>query len=146
MHPLWQPPVVAAIEAAASAHLGRRWVAQRFTDLHDKASHPAGILHGDGFSVFAKFDLDVWKSEQFTTELRGLNLVRDRSPVATPQPVGAGVIDVEPGSLLLLEAIAEIPVENRRPEFRRNGGTRSSTLAVQMTLVLPASTSTEPSA
>ena len=32
------------------------------------------------------------------------------------------------------------------PLFRRNGGTRSSTLAVQMTFVLPASTSTDPSA
>ena len=32
------------------------------------------------------------------------------------------------------------------PVFRRNGGTRSSMLAVQMTFVLPASTRTEPSA
>src|SRR5205085_5739072 len=32
------------------------------------------------------------------------------------------------------------------PELRRNGGTRSSTLAVQMTLVRPTSISTEPSA
>src|SRR5476649_1624796 len=32
------------------------------------------------------------------------------------------------------------------PELRRNGGTRSSTLAVQMTLVLPALMSTDPSA
>jgi hypothetical protein len=32
------------------------------------------------------------------------------------------------------------------PVLRRNGGTRSSMLAVQMTLVLPASMKTEPSA
>jgi fructosamine-3-kinase len=47
--------------------------------------------------------------EQFTAELHGLNLLRQRTLVATPRPIAAGVVRLEAGALLLLEAISEVP-------------------------------------
>ena len=49
-------------------------------------------------------------------------------------------VDVARGSMPYSAVTQPLPL------LRRNGGTRSSTLAVQITLVRPASTSTEPSA
>jgi hypothetical protein len=53
-HPLRRAAVARAVEAAASAHLGRPWRRAGFTDLSDRASHPCGVFHGRPFSVFAK--------------------------------------------------------------------------------------------
>ena len=74
-HPLLGPAVRAQIERAASAHRGRRWVAQGFTSLDDRASHPCGILHGAPFSVFAKLGPSAAAREEFTAELAGLRLI-----------------------------------------------------------------------
>jgi len=49
-------------------------------------------------------------------------------------------VDVARGSMPYSAVTQPLPV------FRRNGGTRSSTLAVQITLVRPASMKTDPSA
>ena len=106
MHPLQLPAIVASVERAASAHLGRGWTATAFTDLDDRASHPAGVFHGRSFSVFAKLDREA---EQFRAELRGLEYLRTQAPVATPRPVAAGVVAVDGGVLLLLEAVTEVP-------------------------------------
>jgi hypothetical protein len=57
-HPLLEGAVVAAIERAASAHLGRPWVSRGFTDLSERASHPCGVLDGEPFSVFAMLAVD----------------------------------------------------------------------------------------
>jgi hypothetical protein len=59
IHPLLEAEVKSAIESEASRHLGRRWVADAFTDLADRASHPCGLLHGEPFSVFATLSLDL---------------------------------------------------------------------------------------
>ncbi|WP_410822208.1 fructosamine kinase family protein [Micromonospora sp. 050-3] len=116
------------MERAASAHLGRAWVASGFTDLNDRASHPCGLLHGDAFSVFAKLDASAEGHEQFDAELRGLNLLRQRAAVMTPASVGAGVIDFGAGSLLLLEAIPEIAAEARSVNQWRSIGHALATL------------------
>jgi len=65
IHPLLAAEAKSAIESEASSHLGRRWVADAFTDLVDRASHPCGLLHGEPFSVFAKLSLDRAAGEQF---------------------------------------------------------------------------------
>jgi fructosamine-3-kinase len=121
-HVLERPPVVREIERAASAHLGRKWVVRGFTDLNDRASHPCGLLHGEPFSVFAKLDPTAEGGEQFIAELLGLNLLRDRTPVTTPTPIASGVIQVEAGWVLLLEAISEVPAEARSPHQWRSIG------------------------
>lgn len=94
------------IEQAVSARLGRAWRAAKVTDLNDRASHPCAVVHGrDGFDVFVK---QVGKPEG-VAELKGLNLIRRLSGVRTPVPVGDGVVDLDQGCLLLLEALPEVP-------------------------------------
>jgi hypothetical protein len=100
-HPLLESAVVCEIERAASTHLGRRWISGVFTDLDDRASHPSGVLHGQPFSVFAKISVAADADDQFTAELNGLALLRQRGQIATPTPIAAGVISLETGALLL---------------------------------------------
>jgi hypothetical protein len=103
-HPLLGAPVLAAIERAASAHRGRRWVGQGFTSLDDRASHPCGILHGTPFSVFAKLGPAVGAREQFTAELTGLRLLRRAAPV--PVPVTSGLAKTPAGLAAYLAVVA----------------------------------------
>jgi fructosamine-3-kinase len=112
-HPLQRPAVVREIERVTSAHLGRPWTTHGFTGLDDRASHPCGVLHGEGLSVFAKLDPGPGHGDQFTAELKGLRLIRDVATVATPVPVAEGVLETEAGWLLLLEAIPEVPASER---------------------------------
>jgi fructosamine-3-kinase len=123
-HPLLDPVIVAAIERAASAHRGRPWSAQRFTDLNDRAAHPSGILHGSPFSVFAKLAYAADGREQFAAELQGLDLITRLAAVRTPTPVATGVVRAGTGWLLLSEALPERVGEARTPEdFRAIGHT-----------------------
>lgn len=100
-HPLLRAR--AAVERATSAHLGRPWTAVRFTDLNGRASHPAGVFHGAGFSVFAKLGAHP-------SEPAGLALLGRHAP--TP-----GLVAYLDG-LLLLAAVEEGP-----PDWREAGRT-----------------------
>jgi fructosamine-3-kinase len=111
-HPLLEPDVLAAIEHAAADHVGRTWQLVGFVDLSERASHPCGLLHGEGLSVFAKSGT-ISDAEQFEAELRGLGLIRRLSPVGTPAPIATGVVVVGERSILLTEALQERPPEQR---------------------------------
>lgn len=100
-HPLLHPGVTQAVERAA----GRSWSRSGFVDLGDLSSHPAGVFLGTPFSVFVKLD----GVAQVTAELAGLSLVRARTSVATPAPVGEGLVALDSLALLLLEAVPEVP-------------------------------------
>ena len=122
--PLLDHDIKHAIERAASHHLGRSWVSRSFTDLNDRASHPAGVLHGQSVSVFAKLGLEADAAEQFASELRGLAFVRQQAGVATPTPIGRGLVHLDPGCLVLFEALPERPPEARtRDDWRAIGHT-----------------------
>jgi fructosamine-3-kinase len=112
-HPLLGPAVQTAIERAASAHRGRRWVREGFTSLDDRASHPSGILHGMPFSVFAKLSGAADAREQFTAELAGLRLLHQAAGVPVPVLVASGLAETPAGALLLYEALPERPPEAR---------------------------------
>ncbi|MHB1517464.1 MAG: fructosamine kinase family protein [Acidimicrobiales bacterium] len=105
--PLCDKAVVREIERVASAHFRCRWTSQGFADLRDRASHPAGILRGQPFSLFAKMSLAEDGPGLLAAELDGLELLRRRGRVATPTPVGPGVVELEVGSVLLAEAASE---------------------------------------
>ena len=121
-HPLRDPEIVTSIERAASEHLGRRWVSQGFTDLNDRASHPAGVLHGEPFSVFAKFSRAAIARDQFTAELAGLALLTRLARIPTPVPLASGLIELPHGWLLLFEALPEVlPHARGRSEWRSIG-------------------------
>jgi fructosamine-3-kinase len=123
-HPLLESAVVSEIERAASAHLGRGWTSGVFTDLDDRASHPCGVLYGQPFSVFAKVSVAGDADAQFTAELNGLALLRQRGQIATPTPIATGVISLETGALLLFEALTErLPDARRREDWTAIGHT-----------------------
>ena len=115
-HPLLEARVRAALERAVSDSLGRAWAIRSFANLDDRASHPAGILYGDDFSVFAKLSVEQNGAELFRAELGGLAVLRERAEVATPTPVGEGLIFVNPGVLFVSEALTERPPSERTPE------------------------------
>jgi len=106
-HPLLAPVIVDTVERAAAAHLGRAWARTGFTDLNHRASHPCGIFTGTPCSVFAKLDGSPDAAERFTAELRGLRLIRSVTAVATPVPVGGGIVATAAGTVLLFEALPE---------------------------------------
>src|SRR5258708_14955423 len=120
--PLASAEVVREVERAASAHLGRPWASQGFTDRSDRSSHPCGIHHGQPFSVFVKLSTAPDGREQFLAELGGLNLIRRLAQVAAPVPVGSGIGSIEAGQLLLIEALPERPAGSRTPtDYRAIG-------------------------
>lgn len=105
-----------SIERAVCAHLGRAWSARSFTDLGDRASHPCGIVRGEGFAVFVKYG----DAGHFGAELAGLTLLRSAG-ASTPAPidvaeVAASAAEPTTTGVLLLEAIDEIPAERRTPQ------------------------------
>ena len=116
-HPLLGPAIVAQIERAARAHLGRPWRSRGFTSLDERSSHPCGIFHGPRLSIFAKLGP---ARDQFTAELAGLRFLRQRAGIPTPEPVAGGLIDLPGGALLLFEALPE-----RLPAARQPGDWRS---------------------
>ena len=116
------------VERAAAAHLGRPWTSLRFTDLSERAAHPAGIYRGRHFSVFAKLAAAPDGPEQFAAELRGLGLLRQRAGVRTPVPVSGGLVVTETGVLLLLEALPERPAGRRSRDDCRAIGTAIAAL------------------
>jgi len=131
-HPLLDEDIKHAIESAASHHLGRGWLSSSFTDLNDRASHPCGLLHGHPFSVFVKLSRDMDAAEQFTSELNGLALLRQRAGIVTPTPIGSGVVVLELGCLLLFEALPERPPEARtRDDWRSLGHALATVHQVQ---------------
>jgi fructosamine-3-kinase len=124
LHPLLDAHVRYSIERAATEYLGRTWTCTSFTNLNDQASHPAGILHGRQLSVFAKLGAGVDVVEQFTSELAGLDFVRQHAALATPTPVGSGVLALENRCLLLFEALRErLPAARTRADWRAIGRT-----------------------
>jgi len=112
-HRLLSPTILDAVVSATSSHLGHGWNSTSFTDLNDRASHPAGIVHGDSFSVFAKASFVDGGDEVFRAELAGLELLRERAGVTVPVPIGPGLVQFDDGWLLLYEAVNEHAPETR---------------------------------
>jgi protein-ribulosamine 3-kinase len=105
------------IEAAVTAYLGRAWQVTRAEGKTDEASHPAAILANDAYAVFVKLGEGDLALDQLTQEAVGLRLLTEQSGVLTP--VVIGVIQVENGALLILEAVQ---VTDREPLHWRQMG------------------------
>lgn len=122
MHPLLVDVVRGRVEAAVSGHVGSAWQVKRFVDLDDRASHPCGLLHGSSMSVFAKYSDAADAAGQFTIELAGLALLRERAGIVTPRPVGNGVVDLDCGAVMVMEAVDEVaPHERTAAHWRAIG-------------------------
>ncbi len=96
-----------------------RWRVQNFRDMHEYSSHPAAILSGGDRSVFVKLSEAAHAAGQFEAELAGLRYLADQAGVLTPAPIG--LIHVEGGMLLALEAVQSI--ERTAESWREIGRT-----------------------
>jgi len=119
IHPLTGNQISHSIEATVSAYLGKRWKVTEFRDMNEFASHPSAVLSDGSLSVFAKFSAATNAAEQFEIELAGLRLLSERSGVVTPTPIG--ILQVEAGSILVLEAVTT--VERTPKQWRELGRT-----------------------
>lgn len=107
-HPVLEPAICRLIERAVSGHLGHTWRVESYSDLGERASHPALVLRGAGFAVFAKLDDRSEATARFESELAGLRLIGEQSGVAVPVPIAGGRLDLPGGSaVLLFEALDE---------------------------------------
>ncbi len=114
--------LIAEIEHTTSRHLGQPWTCRRLTDLADRSSHPAALLHGDRLSIFAKVLNPPDAAAQARAELSGLTEIRRLAGVSTPQPVGTGQLHSADLVVLLLEALVERPpAERDRDDWRSIG-------------------------
>jgi len=125
---LFRPRIVAAIEEAVSRHCGSSWTCVAFVDLNDRASHPCGIFRGESSSVFAKLAPGPDGLDQLVTEVNSLRLLSHRGGIATPAPIGDGIIDVDGGHLLLFDAVDERPPAARTVDDWRSIGSTLATL------------------
>lgn len=106
-----------SVEQLVSKYTRRTWIAKEARDLTDFACHPAAILSDGVDSVFAKFSDAPDGAEQFEIELAGLRFLSERSGVLIPTPIG--IIQVQDGSILVLEAVRA--VERGPREWRQIG-------------------------
>lgn len=103
---LMTDPLRLPVEELVSQHTGREWRVREARDLKDYACHPAAILSDGSQRVFVKFSNAANGQEQFEVELAGLRLLAACAGVWIPTPIG--ILTVEGGALLALEAVAEV--------------------------------------
>lgn len=99
------------VEQLVSQYRGKPWRVSAAQDMRDYASHPAAILSDSAYAVFVKFNEAANGLEQFEVELAGLRLLTERAGVLTPTPLG--IIAVEGGTLMVLEAVQAVEREAR---------------------------------
>jgi fructosamine-3-kinase len=114
-----------AVQEYVSAHLGAPWRVDSWTDLGDRSSHPAALLYGPGMSIFAKLASRADSARQLRSELRGLEVIRQRSGARVPVPIGSGYLELEDGAALMLSvAVPEtLPGDRTEADWRSIGET-----------------------
>ncbi len=122
MHPLLATADL--VQEYVSGQLGAPWRVESWTDLGDRSSHPAALLHGPGMSVFAKLASRADSARQLRSELSGLEMIR-RSGARVPVPIGSGYLELEDGAALMLsEALPEtLPSHRTEADWRSIGET-----------------------
>jgi fructosamine-3-kinase len=112
-------PLRACVEEAVSAYEGRPWRIKSEADLSEFACHRCAIVSDGSFSVFFKYSETSNARAQFATELSGLKTLSATAGVLIPEPIG--IVPVEGGTLLVLEALEA--VERGPREWREIGAT-----------------------
>ena len=86
-------------------------------DVSELASHTCAIVSDGEFGVFVKFSQAEDAIRQFRLEIDGLEYLSAMAGVKVPTPIG--LVRVENGALLVMEALVEI---ERQPEHWREIG------------------------
>ena len=94
------------VEMSVSAYLRRSWQAIKIEDKSDAASHSAVVLSDDTFAVFVKLGTGTQAADRFYQELAGLNLLRSRGSLQTPD--GIAVVETDAETVLIMAAVREI--------------------------------------
>jgi fructosamine-3-kinase len=110
-------PLRPSVEQIVTEHTGRQWTVKDARDMTEFACHPCAILSDGSYSVFAKFSEAANGLEKFEIELAGLRLLRERSGILTPTPIG--IIPVLGGNILVLETVQAV---DRAPRHWRQIG------------------------
>ena len=110
-------PLRIPVEQIVSEHIGRPWMINAARDMSDYACHPCAILSDGSYTVFAKLSEAANGLEQFEIELASLRLLRERTDILIPTPVG--IIPVAGGTILVLEALKAV---ERAPRHWRQIG------------------------
>lgn len=109
----------ASVESTVSKYTGREWRICGEKDLSEFAYHKSAIVSDGAFDVFFKYSDATEAKKQFEIELSGLRILSEQAGVLTPQPLG--MVPVEKGTLLLLQALKAI---DRGPDqWRQIGAT-----------------------
>lgn len=111
------PGLRKTLEETVSKYVNREWRVSRARDLSDLACHPATILADGSFEVFAKFSEHTHAVQQFAIEKTSLEFLANRAGVQIPMPIG--IIPVERGTLLIMEAL--IAIERDPLQWRQIG-------------------------
>jgi fructosamine-3-kinase len=116
---LLSKPLRTPLEEIVSEYKGREWRVRSAKDMSDLACHDCAVLSDDSFAVFAKYSEDIEASKQFEIELAGLQYLSRSAGVMIPTPIG--IVPVEKGSLLIMEALNA--VERTPIQWRQIGST-----------------------
>ena len=101
-----------SIEAAVRGKLGNSWKIQNVRPTHSDAMHANAIFEGKDVSVFVKLGKNPYSFDQFKKEADGLNYIRENSCVSTPEVFG--VVKVGEDVLLILEAVRQAPIKDKK--------------------------------
>ena len=115
------------VERLVSEHTRQTWRVKTFSDMNDFASHPSAILSDGTHTVFVKLSEAAHGLDQFEVELAGLRLLGERAGILTPP--GIGIVPVEGGVILVLEAVQA--VERTPSHWREIGRTLARIHQVQ---------------
>ena len=99
----------AAVARAVTAYTGERFTVTNIRKNTESAMHEAAFYEGTlgllqtPFCVFVKAGTNPFSEEQFRAEARGLDYIREHSPVRSPRVIG--VLYEQETALLILEVI-----------------------------------------
>jgi len=111
-------PLRTSVEEAVSAYEGHPWRVKSEADLSEFACHRCAIVSDGSFAVFFKFGETSNARAQFATEISGLKTLSTKAGVLVPEPIG--IVPVEGGTLLLMEALEAV---ERGPREWKDVGT-----------------------
>jgi protein-ribulosamine 3-kinase len=112
-------PLRTSIKQSVSNYIEYKWIIKDEKDLAEFACHPCAILSDGSFAIFVKYSVSADAKQQFEVELSNLLILSRRAEVLVPQPIG--IIDVENGTILIMEALESIQREPR--QWRQIGTT-----------------------
>lgn len=108
-----------SIEESVIEYCGHSWKITRESDYSEFSCHHSAIVSDGSLAVFFKYSDTTDAKRRFEVELSNLRTLVDKAGVLVPKPIG--IVQVDKGMLLLMEALEAI---NRGPgQWKQIGAT-----------------------